>query len=109
MEQGLKLAVLKAACDAAEAAPFTNESLDADLEACHAADLAHSNELRAAHALQEKFFAEFNDAERDSGVCNARDTAGDYGLYAKHGDIVERSTEFWQCAIDSAQLMRDCG
>ncbi|MEM8519519.1 hypothetical protein [Janthinobacterium sp. CAN_S7] len=107
MEKGLKLAELKAARTAAEAAPFNDETLESDMEAIRTADSAYFVELDAARALEAKFYAEYNDSEQGHGICNARDTAADYGMYSKHGELVEQATEFWQCAIDSAQLIRD--
>lgn len=81
--------------------------LDALSERARAAYSAVWEEKNAARKLEQQFYTEFNDAEQDSGLCNARDTASEYGLY-QHGELVEQSTEFWQCAIGSAQFMRDC-
>jgi hypothetical protein len=98
-----KLIELRATYEAVEAALYETEGFDA-LDKAWAACL---EEEARAHALQEKFYAEYNDEECDNGMCNARDTAVEYGAYKKYGATVERTTEFWQCAIDSAQVCRD--
>lgn len=105
----LKITKLKAATCAAYAeltaannvdrtgnAPRTN----AALRACDAAEAAEDVERRKANALKAKFHKR-GDTTCGSGLCNAGDTFGG------HIDS-EYSTEYWQCAIDSVQMMIDC-
>lgn len=105
----LKITELKIALSAAEAA--LNEAIKADpglnsaesraIEAAYdAAVSAEADEFYKARDLKKKF-EERGDTTTGAGECNARDTHGG------HADS-EYSTEFWQCAIDSVQLMLDC-
>ncbi len=96
----LKIVELKLAMEAADAIDVFSESADA-------ASAAYMAEQNLAIDLEAKFYAEFNFDERDSGICNARQTFADNGMYAKFGVSVERSSEYWEIAIGSAQVSRD--
>lgn len=101
--QNLKIVELWATVEAVEAELHKTE----DFAAHDAAFAAYNAEVTKAQELAAKFYNEYTEDERDNGITNARDTAAEYGLYKKHGEKVERSAEFWQCAIDSAQVHRD--
>lgn len=83
------------------------ENLDPLSDSMGAAVRALVDEEHKAHELEQQFFNEFDDDERDSGLCNARDTFVENGAYRAHESAVEKSAEFWKCAIDSAQAIRD--
>jgi hypothetical protein len=60
----------------------------------YAAEQAHAAELKAKYEAMGD--------DRGVGECNAGDT-----LVPEYGDACFRSSEYWQLAIDSYQLMLD--
>lgn len=104
----LKITELRIAMEAAEqaldAAYFADQSRAAIAKAeksAAAARAAYYAELDAANKLEAQYEAMPDDD------ANGSTNAGDTFDHATYGDDRFKSTEYWRCAIDSAQMMND--
>lgn len=104
----LKITELRIAMEAAEeatTAAYVADAPHAELvkleKAERAARAAYCTELDAANKLEAQYNA--MDDEDANGSANAGDTFS----HATYGDDRFKSTEYWRCAIDSAQMMND--
>lgn len=95
----LKIAELKAVAEAVDNEVITGENLEDNISRSHAAWDAYDAERAKAMALKAEYEA-LGDAE-GQGICNAGDTFGD------GSDIVFISSEYWKCAVDTVQMLRD--
>ena len=98
----LKITELRNAMNAAEASAEAAEFYGDAERVYLKAHKSYYAELDAGRALKAQYEAMGD--ECGSGICNAGDTYG-----PEYGDIRFSSTEFWQCAIDTVQMMYDCG
>jgi hypothetical protein len=95
---------LEAAEQAVDAAYIADESPAAIVKAEKAAAAvraAYYAELDAATKLEALYHAMPDDAAHGST------NAGDTFTHDTYGDDRFKSTEYWRCAIDSAQMMND--
>lgn len=91
-----QIAHLKAAAIAIDDEVITSENLESNIARSHAAWGAYDAEKAAAMALKAKYES-MGDVD-GAGVCNAGDT---------FGGEADNSVEYWKCAVDSVQLLRD--
>ncbi len=96
----LKIAELKAAAQVIENEEINSDNLEDNIARCHTAWAAYYVEYNKAMALKAEYEA-MND-EDGNGICNAGDT------FCNGSDIVYISVEYWRCAIDTVQMLRDC-